>query len=147
MFEYHFRKNGERLGDLVLENDTKAFSMGRALGATFIRNIDTRDAFSKCSHCGTWEKIERLNEHLCPWCSYIQGIQKWLNFYEEELSKHFDGDIDNYGEEFKITFKGQTLTLDFGPDEDGYFINGIRELLKYYNKEQEEFRALEEGQK
>ena len=132
---YFFRKNGSFVGEMVLEDNQKAFELGSLLGANYIKCFEDSSAFGKCSICGTWHPIDLLEVDVCTWCNYIKSIESWLSFYEDELEKHLDGDIDNYGEQFTITFKGRTLVLEFGASEDSYFVQGIRELLKELKEE------------
>ena len=135
---YYFTSKGRFLGGMSLENDTLAKLIGETIGATCIVNKTNGSTFEKCSNCGTWEDPNVLIGGLCSHCDYIKEIKKWLDFYDEELTKHLEGEIDNYGSKFVLTFKGKKLVLSFGPEEDQYFIDGIRQLLKYYNEEIEE---------
>ena len=135
--KYSFYNKKEFLGELSLENSTQATQLGTIMGATLFVNISSNVVYMRCSNCGCWEKIDDLIDGYCAFCDYIGRIEKWLDFYDDELSKHFDGEIDNYGEEFVITFKGKELRLDFGASEDSYFIQGIKDLLKELKEENE----------
>lgn len=132
---YFFRKNGYYIGEMVLDDTKEAFDLGSLLGANCIKSFEDEKAFGKCIVCGEWHPTDLLEVDVCPWCNYIKSIEGWLSFYEDELSKHLDGDINNFDEQFTISFKGRTLALNFGANEDSYFIQGIRELLEELKEE------------
>ena len=135
-YYYTLCKNNIDIGYLYID-ETLIEKVANSMGATSYENEDTQTTYIKCSHCGWWHEKKNDYNRLCYNCDYIRRIDEWLDFYTNELHKHFDGDVDNYGEEFVITFKGKTLKLDFGASEDSYFVQGIRELLKELKEEQD----------
>lgn len=142
---YYFYNNNEFLGELSIEQYTKAQEIANSIGANYIYNATTKGELKKCPNCGAWEYPHQLINGLCSYCDYLHNIEKWLTFYDQELGKHFDGEVDNYGEKFIITFKGKKLVLEFGPDEDQYFIEGIRQLLKNAKEEIEQYKNKKGG--
>lgn len=138
---YEFFRDKDYLGELSIDNITKAKDIANSIGANKIYSSSPDESYRKCSNCGCWENTHILVNGLCVHCDYLRKIENWLDFYSDELASHLDGEIDNYGEEFLITFKGKELRLQFGPDEDQYFIDGIRGLLNNYK---EELEAIEE---
>ena len=135
-FDYTLYKNNIDIGNLQI--DEKIIEeVANSIGATSYRNEDTHTTFIKCSNCGWWHKKEIDYKGLCYNCDYIRRIDEWLDFYDQELQKHFDGDVDNYLEDFVITFKGKTLKLDFGASEDAHFVKGIYNLLEELKEENE----------
>ena len=140
MSKYLFRRKGEYIGELMCKNDSQAFTMANDFGATFIKNIDNKIIFGKCSKCGEWEKIERLKNCLCSDCAYVQEIEFFVEHMENSMVRALEedekGNEELYhqfmNEPIRISFNGASIELVTGPCEWEHIIQSLLNIAKEY---------------
>jgi hypothetical protein len=140
MSKYLFRRKGEYIGELICKNNSQAFEMANNFGATFIRNIDNRDAFGKCSLCGEWEKVDKLTNGFCGDCAYKQEIQIFIDYMEKSMENALEEDTKGnedayvrfFQEPIRISFNGASLELTISPCEWEYVIHCLEKIKEEY---------------
>ncbi len=123
--------NHDFLGALFLETDQMAKEIAEKCRANKFVNEHTKTEYKKCSVCGWWENKDNLTNGLCFNCNYKKQIEVFNEFLIAELSQADTTEKmeELYEERFIISFKGKTLTLEFGAAEYNSITNCLEEII------------------
>ena len=129
-YNYTFYNDKKFIGTMVLCGDNVAKDVANGCGATDFENDTTKEHFYKCSVCGKWFKAEDLSAGLCSWCGYLNNLEQFINYCENELNIHWEDKEPLYKEDFTIAFKGTVLKMPFGAIEYNALIDCLKGILK-----------------
>lgn len=129
-YNYTFWNDKKFIGSMVLGSDSVAKDVANGCGATSFENDITETNFEKCSICHTWHETSKLKNSVCSWCGYLERLNEFITFCENELDRNWEDREELYKEDFTITYRNKTLILPFGAIEYNALIDCLKGILK-----------------